>query len=168
MDLQNQQNNSQQAVEAAPDEVAPQTLGEVLKERRQYLRMEIEDVAVYLRIKPHDILAIENDEVSRIAKQLYAPGLIRSYAKFLKIDEKTIEEKIKSLAFKSNTENKKHLLLNIGENIELTPSKDSFFNFLLISILAFLVLLSIYNSYEDKNSLITNQDLITNLEKIDS
>ncbi len=140
------------------------SLGQILKEKRQNLKMEITEVSSYLRIKVGDITAIENNEIGRIARHLYAPGLIRSYGKFLKIDEKIIEEKIRLLSFKSNVENKKHLLINIGEEIELTPAKDNVFNFLLISILLFLVLLSIYNSYEDKSSLITNQSLIKELE----
>lgn len=153
---------------ALPNVVTEISLGEILQKKRQELKIEIEDAATFLRIKIGDIHAIENNEISRIAKHLYAPGLIRSYGKFLKIDERIIEEKIKTLAFKSNTENKKHLLINIGENIELSPDRDGLFNFLLISILLFLTLLSIYNSRENNNSLITNQELILQLKNIDS
>ena len=155
------------AAEASPEIVQEISLGQFLRERRQDLKMEISDISTYLRIKPSDISAIENDEIARIAKSLYAPGLIRSYAKFLKIDQKTIEERLKVLPIKSNVENKKHLLLNIGENVDLTPNKDSVLNFLLISILLFLALLSIYNSSENKSNLITNQSLILELEKTD-
>jgi hypothetical protein len=81
----------------------------------------------------------------------------------LKIDPQIIEENIKLLPVKSNVENKNHQLLNIGENIELTPTKDSVFNFFLVSVLLFLVLLSLYNSYEDKSNLITDQNLISEL-----
>ena len=96
------------------------------------------------------------------------PGLIRSYAKFLKIDPKLIEEKIKVLPIASNTENKKHQLLNIGESDQLSPDKNTVFNFLLISILLFLVLLSLYNSFENNDALITNEKLIHELENINS
>jgi len=145
-----------------------QSLGKILQEKRQNLKIEIAEVSSYLHIKPSDIEAIENDALGRISKNLYAAGLIHSYAKFLKIDQKILEEKIKLLPIKSNTENKKHLLLNIGENLETSPDKDSVFNALLISILLFLILLSIYNSSENKSALITNQDLILELEKTDS
>jgi len=144
------------------------SLGQILQQKRQSLKMEIAEVSDYLRIKANDIEAIESDEISRISKHLYVLGLVRSYAKFLKVDQRIIEEKIKLLSIKSNVDNKKHLLLNIGENTELTPGKDSVFNFLLISILLFLVLLSLYNSSEDKSSIITNQELISELEKTDS
>ena len=157
---------NQQALESVEQEDL--SLGRVLKEKRQSLKMEIVEVSSYLKIKFNDIDAIENDDLDRVTKYLYVLGLIRAYARFLKIDPKTIEEKIRLLPIKSNTDNKKHQLLNIGENTEPVPDEDSFFNFLLISILLFLTLLSIYNSYSDKSSLITTQDLIQKLDNIDS
>lgn len=150
-------------------EILPEIfLAQILREKRQDLKMEIAEVSSYLRVKPNDILAIENNDFGRITRHLYVPGLIRSYAKLLKINQQIIEEKIKQLPIKSNTDNKKHQLLNVGENIDLTPNKDSFFNFLLISILLFLVLLSIYSSVENTENLITNEQLITEMEKTSS
>ncbi len=149
-------------------QIAENSLGQILREKRQFLKMEIVEISTYLKIKSRDIEAIENDDLKHIAKHLYVPGLIRSYAKFLKIDLKLIEEKIKVLPIASNTENKKHQLLNIGESDQLSPDKDSVFNFLLISILLFLVLLSLYNSFQNNDALITNQKLIHELENIDS
>lgn len=151
-----------------PTQIEEVSLGKFLQHRRQELKMEIDKIAAALRIKPQDLLSIENDQIDDLIKRgLYAPGLIRSYAKYLQTDEKEIEKKLANLAFKSNTENKKHLLLNIGEETNITPPKDDFFNFLLISILLFLILLSIYNSLESKKSLISSQDLILKLENAD-
>ena len=141
------------------------SLGKILQEKRRELKIEIREISSYLKIKSYDIEAIENDDIASVTKHLYIPGLIRAYAKFLRIEQETVEEKIRNLPIKSNVENKKHQLLNIGENIDLTPDKDSFFNFLLISFLMFLMLLSFYNSYENKNTLITNQNLIQELQK---
>ncbi len=141
------------------------SLGRFLQLRRQELQMEIDQIAAALRIKSQDLLLIENDQIENLTKRgLYSAGLIRSYAKYLKTNEEEIEKKIANLAFGSNTENKKHMLLNIGEEADITPPKDDFFNFLLISILLFLILLSIYNSFESKTSVITTQDLILKLE----
>ncbi len=143
------------------------SLGKMLQKRRQELKMDIEEISSYLRVKKYDVEAIENDDLSAVTKHLYVLGLIRSYARFLKIDLDKIEEKIRGLSIKSNVENKKHQLLNIGENIDLTPDRDSLFNFLLISILLFLIFLSLYNFYYDKSSLITNNNLIQELEQAD-
>ena len=89
-------------------------IGEFLKERRQNLKLEITDVSSYLKVKAHDIEAIENDNLAGVTKHLYVPGLIRSYARFLKLDPKVIEENIRVLPIESNVKNKKHQLLNIG------------------------------------------------------
>ena len=149
-------------------QIAENSLGQILRAKRQFLKMEISEISTYLKIKSRDIEAIENDDLKHVAKHLYVPGLIRSYAKFLKIDPKLIEKKIKVLPIASNTENKKHQLLNIGESDQLSPNKDSVFNFLLISILLFLALLLLYNSFQNNNALITNEKLIHELENIDS
>lgn len=141
------------------------TIGQLLKNRRQNLKMEVKAVASYLRIKSDDVLAIENDDQASVTKHLYVPGLVRAYAKFLKIDQKTIEEKIKLLSIPSNVENTKHKLINVGESPEITPTKDVFFNYLLIGILIFFVSLAIYNSIENKSNLITDKELITEIKR---
>ncbi len=148
------------------EQVKASSLGQILRERRQSLKMEMQEVSTYLKIRLRDVEAIESDDFGRVTKHLYIPGLVRSFAQFLKIDPKIIEEEIKLLPIKSNVENKKHQLLNIGENTDLTPDKNIFFNFLLISIFLFLVLLSLYNSFENNDGLITNQKLIHELENI--
>jgi cytoskeletal protein RodZ len=159
---------NQQIAEDAPIMVEAQSIGQILREKKQDLKIETAEICAYLKVKAGDIEAIENDNLEGVTKHIYVLGLIRSYAKFLKIDAKIIEEKIKLLSVKSNTDNKNHLLINIGENPAVTPSKDSFFNFLLISILLFLVLLSLYNSFESNGDLITNKNLVRELENIDS
>ena len=141
------------------------SLGKFLQQKRQELNIDLAKASAVLRIKMEDLNSIENDQLDNLTKKhLYAPGLIRAYAKFLKIDEKEIEAKLSKLSFQQNTENKKHLLINISGENDLTPSKDDFFNFLLIGILLFLILLSIYNSLSDKSSMITSDDLIQKLE----
>ncbi len=148
------------------DQGKDSSLGQVLKQRREELNIQTQEVATYLKVKIRDIDAIERDSLFEVTSHLYIPGLVRSYAKFLKFDPQIFEEKVKTLKVKSNTDAREHKLLNIGEDTEITPSKDSFFNFSLISVLIFLVLLSIYNSYLAKDSLITNQKLISELESV--
>ena len=143
------------------------SVGQILKNKRQKLKIEIEDVAAYLKMKLRDIEALENDDLSSIIKHLYLPGLLRSYARFLKIDQRIIEEKIKLLHIEPNTNNKKHQLLNIGENIDLTPDNNVFVNFLAISVLLFFILLSIYNFSENKSPIINSDNLVEELKKID-
>ncbi|MBP7709936.1 MAG: helix-turn-helix domain-containing protein [Rickettsiales bacterium] len=151
------------------EEVAPaQSVGQFLREKRQEAKIEIAAACAYLKVKSFDIEALEEDNLECVTKHIYILGLIRSYAKFLKIAPQEIEEKIKLLSVKSNTDNKNHMLINIGEDPKVSPNKDSVFNFLLISILLFLVLLSLYNAFESNEGLITNETLVRELEKIDS
>ncbi len=146
------------------DEVS---VGQILKNKRQKLKIEADEVAAYLKIKLRDIEALENDDLHKIIKHLYIPGLLRSYARFLKIDQRIIEEKIKLLHIESNTNNKKHQLLNIGENIDLTPDQNIFVNFLALSILLFFILLSIYNFSENNSISISSDSLVEEMKKVD-
>lgn len=143
------------------------SVGQILRNKRQKLKIKIDDVAAYLKVKLRDIEALENDDLGSIIKNLYLPGLLRSYARFLKIDQRIIEEKIKLLHIEPNTNNKKHQLLNIGENIDLTPDNNIFLNFLAASVLLFFILLSIYNFSENKSPIINSDNLVEELKKID-
>ncbi len=159
---------NQQIDETLQKEALEQSIGQILTEKRLDSKIEMAEICAYLKVKERDVLAIERDDLQGVTKHIYVLGLIRSYAKFLKIEPQIIEEKIKLLSLKSNVENKEHLLINIGEEPRVSPSKDSFFNFLLISGLLFLVLLSLYNAYENNGDLITNKNLIRERENIDS
>ncbi len=160
-EIKNQNNN----IEETPIE-KESTISEILYQKRIELNIDINDAALYLKIKKSDIEAIENGEFENITKHLYLLGTLRSYARFLKIDQSVITKKITAINVRSNIENKKHQLINIGENNDLKPSKDQFFNFLLVSILLFLVLLSIFNFYSDKSYLITNEGIIEELQRL--
>jgi cytoskeletal protein RodZ len=160
--------NSDQELERREESPTEMSLSQILKSKRQQLKIETSEIATYLKIKLRDIEAIENGDLSKLTKHLYTLGLIRSYAKFLKIDARIIEEKIKLLNVESNVSNKKYQLINIGENTDLTPDKNSLFDFLIISILLFLTLLSIYNFCENKSASISNKTLIEEFKKIDS
>lgn len=141
-----------------------QSIGQILKAKRLESAISVEDVCAFLKVKRIDIDAVESDDFEKLSAHIYVLGFIRSYAKFLKVDAKIIEEKAKGLPIKSNTENKKHLLVNIGEDEKFSPNKEMFFNALLISVLLFLILLSIYNSVETNSDLITSEILIQKLE----
>ncbi len=142
-------------------------IGELLQAKRCELNMEIAQISDYLKVKASDIEAIEKEDWQSVTRHLYKPGLIKSYAKMLRIDAELIEEQMRQLPFESNIKNKKYQLVNIGEEDELTPNKDMFFNFLLICGLMFLILLSLYNSSESKKRVLSNRDIIDQMQKIE-
>ncbi len=143
------------------------TLGELLNQNREKLEIEIKEVANFLKVRPNDIKLLENNDIEKIAKNIYIPGLIKSYGKYLKINNKIINEKIQELSLRSNIEVKKHTLINLGDDRSLSPSKNFFYNsmiaFVVLSL--FFILLFIL---EHKKELINNKNIISDIQKINN
>ncbi len=143
------------------------TLGELLNQSREKLEIEIKEVANFLKVRPNDIKLLENNDIEKIAKNIYIPGLIKSYGKYLKINNKIINEKIQELSLRSNIEVKKHTLINLGDDRNLSPSKNFFYNsmiaFVVLSL--FFILLFIL---EHKNELINTKNIISDIQKINN
>lgn len=138
-------------------------LGEIFQQERLKLKLEPSDIAAKLNVSPKHIEIVENHDWQALDKHFYTIGLILSYAKFLKIEQKILDEKLKELPFESNVKNTKHKLVNIGEHIDLTPDNKMFFNFFGAAILLFLIFLISYNTIQDKKDTL-NHHLI--IEKI--
>ena len=143
------------------------TIGELLKINREKLNIKIEEIANFLKVRTRDIALLENNDIEKIAKNIYIPGLIKSYGKHLKISAKIIDIKIQELSLRSNVEVKKHILLNIGDSRELSPNKEIFFNSLIISTILFLFFV-IFFSFERKNELINTDNIISEIQKINN
>jgi cytoskeleton protein RodZ len=61
--------------------------GELLKKEREKQRIAIEDVAITTRINLKILLAIESGDLKSLPAPPFIRGFVKSYAKFLKIDE---------------------------------------------------------------------------------
>lgn len=142
------------------------SIGELLRESRIGLEWSIEKISLELRVSPKDIIALENDEIERISKNIYAIGFINSYSKMLLINPKIIESKLREIDLRSNTENKVYNLVNIGKSYDLRPSKDVFVNSLLTSLAVLALALIIFSKIEDKSTNISNHKIISELETI--
>lgn len=143
------------------------SLGDLLRSNRENLNIEIKEIASFLKVRTSDIALLENNDIEKIAKNIYIPGLIKSYGKHLKISTKIIDIKIQELSLRSNVEVKKHTLLNIGDSGELSPNKEIFFNSLIISTILFLFFV-IFFSLERKNELINTENIISEIQKINN
>ena len=64
-----------------------QTLGEKLRQAREERDISISEVAEQTRISPHYIEAIENDDYSPLPGGIFNKGFIKSFAKFVGLDE---------------------------------------------------------------------------------
>lgn len=71
-----------------------ETIGEQLRRVRKTCGHSLEDVAHVTRINLRYLEAIENDEFSKLPGQAFLKGFLRSYARFLCIDEKELISKV--------------------------------------------------------------------------
>lgn len=60
--------------------------GEILKERREALGVDIREVSNILKIAPKYIVAIEDEDFDNLPVAVYTIGYIRCYAKYLEVD----------------------------------------------------------------------------------
>lgn len=142
------------------NEVYQLNIGELLKNYRQKHQYEIKEIASYLCVKEEDLLMLENNNIDKITKNIYIPGLIKTYGKFLQISNVLIEEKLLDINIRSNTEIKKHTLLNIGENNELAPTKNMVIRSSLIFMFIFLTSLIIFFYSKNNQNIINTKNIL--------
>lgn len=65
-------------------------LGEILKEKREELGLDLKEVAHTLRIQYEYLKALENNEVKKLPPDVYTRAYIREYARFLNINSETL------------------------------------------------------------------------------
>ena len=70
-------------------------VGEALRQRRQQLGLELDDVAASLRIRPAYLEALEQDNLHKLPAPAYAIGFLRSYANYLGLDGGEVVQRFK-------------------------------------------------------------------------
>jgi cytoskeletal protein RodZ len=143
------------------------SLGDLLRLNREKSEIEIKEIANFLKVRSSDIKLLENNDIEKIAKNIYIPGLIKSYGKYLKINGKILNEKIQELSLRSNIEVKKHTLINLGDDRNLSPSKNLFFNSV-VTFITLLLFLIIFFSLEHKKEIINTENIIFDIQKINN
>ena len=66
------------------------TIGETLKRARKKQNMDLNDVAKATKIAKMFLIALESDDVSKLPTGIYIRHFLRTYAKYLKLDEDII------------------------------------------------------------------------------
>jgi cytoskeleton protein RodZ len=87
--------------ESGEDEIAvtpprPRPVGELLRERREELRLDINDIGEILRIKPAFLAAIEHSRPEDLPGPTYVIGFVRAYARHLGLDHDWVLERYKA------------------------------------------------------------------------
>lgn len=67
------------------------TTGEILKRERNNLRLTLEDVERSTRIRKKNLEAVERNDWKRFPSKTYILGIIKSYGKFLNLDQEKLE-----------------------------------------------------------------------------
>lgn len=91
--------NNQTSVELNNNSQTSLSPGMVLAEARERLGLSIEDVASSLKLRGSVIEAIENDDYSKIARQVFAKGYLRAYAHLVHIDAESVIASFKAAKF---------------------------------------------------------------------
>jgi cytoskeleton protein RodZ len=78
---------------AAPQ---PRPVGELLREQREELGLDINDVGEVLRIKPAFLEALEENRPQDLPGPTYVLGFVRAYARHLGLDDEWVLERYKA------------------------------------------------------------------------
>ena len=83
----------QQDVTAQEVSVEP-TFGDILAQARKVKGYSVEDVAASLKLRPRQILALEEGHLDQLSGPTYTRGMIRNYAKLVNIDAEPLVAQI--------------------------------------------------------------------------
>jgi cytoskeleton protein RodZ len=82
--------------ETAPPRPRPRPVGEILRERREELELDLDRVGEILRIKPAYLAALEQGRPQDLPGPTYVIGFVRAYAHHLGLDAERVLERYKA------------------------------------------------------------------------
>jgi cytoskeleton protein RodZ len=147
--------NTTETPSSTPDIHAPAPevkveLGSILKDARESQKLTVEDVASNLRLGIKKIKALEADDYSLIADPTLARALIRSYARFLKLNPEPLLEAHRQMT-PLDIVNPIGLSTEIvSGDIVLGQSKSK--TMLFFTVLIALILIWFFNAYQTQES----------------
>jgi cytoskeleton protein RodZ len=72
------------------------TIGDILRDRREELGLDLDDAGAALRIKPIFLAALEQGRTADLPGPTYAAGFIRAYAQYLGLDDGRVLDRYKA------------------------------------------------------------------------
>jgi cytoskeleton protein RodZ len=82
--------------ETAPPRPRPRPVGEILRERREELELDLDRVGEILRIKPGYLAALEQGRPQDLPGPTYVIGFVRAYAQHLGLDAERVLDRYKA------------------------------------------------------------------------
>jgi cytoskeleton protein RodZ len=83
------------AEEPARPRARSRSIGELLRDRREELDLDLETIGAMLRIKPAYLVALEQDRSHELPGAAYAMGFIKAYSRHLGLDEEAVLSRFK-------------------------------------------------------------------------
>ena len=134
-------------------------IGKLLKAKRESFNLATKGISFTLKVKEGDIILLEQDMSNLITSPIYLPGLVRQYAKILKIEDDIVDQYIKNISAKYNINYDKHQAANTGGEINKCPSKSDLLYATLVFVIISLTLI-FFSPLKTNNLEIT--DMIVN------
>jgi transcriptional regulator with XRE-family HTH domain len=112
------------------EEESKGALGSILRQQREGKKLNIEEIAEELKIRPQYLEALENEQFELLPGKLYQRAFLKTYAQFLGLDQSHIlkmfdqHEKSKGV-LRKELEGKKLWQESIKEELDLPPPPQS-------------------------------------------
>lgn len=68
------------------DNIMESSIGELLRKKREALKLTIEEVHRHTKISMEVLKSLEQDDIESFVSEAYLKGFLRNYAQFLKLD----------------------------------------------------------------------------------
>lgn len=88
----------------AKEDISKKTPGQIIKVAREVKNISVSEVAKNLLLGKHIVIALEEDDYSKIPAQVYAEGYLKAYAQFLQIPVDTMLASFRQLAVYTDSE----------------------------------------------------------------
>lgn len=122
-----------------------ETVGAVLRRARMAKKMDVQDIAAYLCIRPRFLEALENDNTKELPGDAYAQGFVRSYAAYLGLDADKTVARYKQETLGKTAEKEAALEhAEQSENESLTPNSTVLIASAVILVVVFCIWKSLH------------------------
>lgn len=137
------------------------TLGEKLRKLRSDFRMSLVDVSKATRIQVKYLELLESGEYEKLPADVYVRGFLRSYARYLNVDEQTLvrlyerERHIQENLDRENTRNTKHVTHSFTPTSIVITSRS-----VAVAVIALLVAGAFFYLYQEFKSFAADPELV--------
>ncbi len=112
-------------------------LGKLLRNAREERNLDLEEAVRVTKIRRYNLEALENEDWEKLPNQIFVKGFLRSYTRFLGLDEKMVVDRYSKTQALSQKEHEKILK-------EMKPRPKRWRPVLIALVLALILVLALY------------------------